>query len=135
MVLRELKEGGEIKPTSYQESDNGIYEVKMSDGEIVIVDFSLEYFEEQRNKKDIFAQAKRNYEPSTYAKGGEIDEDTWTDNEMQDLLEDIGYEVDDNNLGELAINEGFYWDSDNNIWKNKNQSFAKGGSTYAEVEK
>ena len=51
---------------------NGIYEVKMSDGEIVIVDFSLEDFEEQRNKKDIFAQAKINYEPSTYAEGGEI---------------------------------------------------------------
>jgi len=66
--------GGEIKPTSYQESDNGIYEVKMSDGEIVIVDFSLEDFEEQRNKKDIFAQAKRNYEPSTYAHGGSIRE-------------------------------------------------------------
>ncbi len=68
----DYEEGGEIKPTSYQESDNGIYEVKMSDGEIVIVDFSLEDFEEQRNKKDIFAQAKRNYEPSTYAEGGEI---------------------------------------------------------------
>jgi hypothetical protein len=53
----------------------------------------------------------------SYAKGGETEEYTWTDKEMQELLEDIGYEIDDDDLSELAINEGFYWDSDNNVWK------------------
>ena len=62
-----------------------------------------------------------------FEKGGKT-EYTWSDNEMKELLEDIGYDIDDDNLGETALNEGFYWDLEKNVWKNKNnQNYAKGG--------
>ena len=53
---------GGVMPISYKEIEKGIYDVKFSDNEIVLVDFSLDDFANQRNKKNIFEQAKRNYE-------------------------------------------------------------------------
>ena len=118
--------------------DYDVEEIKLLSG----ADYKIIYVDSERQNRDKFEEAKQKYFPKmkrntndgdifvvrSMEKGGETEEDTWTDNEMQDLLEDIGYEIDDDNLGENAINEGFYWDSDTNVWKNKNQSFAKGGS-------
>lgn len=50
------------KPISFTEEDKGLYYVEFSDGENVLVDFSLTELSHQRTKKYIFKQAIHNYE-------------------------------------------------------------------------
>lgn len=64
------------KPVSFTEDEKrkGLYTVLFSDGEKVIVDFTLADLEPQRNQADIFRTANRNYEVNNdkFKKGGEI---------------------------------------------------------------
>jgi len=79
----EYAEGGsaDAKPIYYEnfnENEDGIYLVEFSDGENVIVDFSLSDFADQRTKKYIFQQAINNYEREKndeYAGGGFVKKD------------------------------------------------------------
>jgi len=58
-----------------------------------------------------------------YADGGEVE---YTKKQIIYILNDVGYEVDDNNFDELAINEGFKYKD--GVWY-RTDDFAKGGKT------
>ncbi|WP_336682852.1 hypothetical protein [Enterococcus casseliflavus] len=41
---------------------------------------------------------------------------SYTDNEMKTKLEAIGYEIDDYNLEEIALIEGYKWNDKERVW-------------------
>lgn len=59
------------------------------------------------------------------ADGGEIT--YYTDQQVEKMLTDVGYELNEDVFSEIAVNEGFKWNDKENMWY-RTDDFAKGGT-------
>jgi hypothetical protein len=80
-------------------------------------------YEGRANRSDVFPQGQKGKSYAKLADGGEVE---YTKKQIIYVLNDVGYEVDDNNFDELAINEGFKYKD--GVWY-RTDDFAKGGKT------
>jgi myosin heavy subunit len=80
-------------------------------------------YESRANRSDVYPKGQQGKSYAKLANGGEVE---YTKKQIIYVLNDVGYEVDDNNFDELAINEGFKYKD--GVWY-RTDDFAKGGKT------
>jgi hypothetical protein len=92
----------------------------------------MAYFYESKKERDSdygtfmeLSNGKKMADGGMMAKGVEVEKHIFTKQQIIYILNDVGYEVDDNNFDELAINEGFKYKD--GVWY-RTDDFARGGN-------